>query len=171
MANEEYRDPVINPANDPALSPHAEMLADAQSADAALAERVEALRKTLSKLPQEITDLKNEQKSVWSWLKGGGVLIAFDLLVTIAGVIFGIYLHRVQNNNEALIEQVQNNQTRLNTSIHETCNLYGTFLGFYSDAAKARFVGGPAQYDQLYLTLQSSSDRLQCGTKHVVPRT
>ena len=171
MASEECCDPVINPANDPALSPHAEMLADAQSADAALAERVEALRKTLAGLSPEVTKLQSEQKTVWSWLKGGGVLIAFDLLVTIAGVIFGVYLHRVQNNNEALIEQVQNNQMRLNTSIHETCNLYGTFLNFYSDAAKARFTGGPAQYDQLYLTLQNSSDRLQCGTKHVVPGT
>jgi hypothetical protein len=156
---------------DPMIGDQGQKMERVIQADEALADRIESLRQVIGELTPEVAKIKTEQKSVWGWLKGGGVLIAFDLLVTIAGVIFGIYLHRVQNNNEVLIEQVQNNQTRLNTSIHETCNLYGTFLGFYSDAAKARFVGGPAQYDQLYLTLQSSSDRLQCGTKHVVPGT
>lgn len=168
----EYRDPVINTASDPALSPQAETLAGIQSAaDDALAARVEALRKTIATLSPEVTKLQTEQQTVWTWLTRGGVLIAFDLLVTITGVIFGFYLHHVQSANEALIGQVKVNQERLNTSIHETCNLYSTFLGFYSDASKVRFIGGPVQYDKLYVTLQNSSDRLQCGTKHVVPGT
>jgi hypothetical protein len=91
--------------------------------------------------------------------------------VTVLGVVMGFNLYSVEHQNDALINQIRDQQVRLGVSIHETCNLYGTFLNFYSDAAKARFVGGPAQYDQLYLTLQTSADNLQCGIRHVVPGT
>lgn len=155
----EYVDPAINHT------------AEIQAADDSLAVRVEALRKVIADLSPEVTKLQTDQKTVWGWLKSGAGFVAFDIIITIIGIIFGLNIHNVENSNRVLLDQVQGQQSRLNTSIHETCNLYGTFLSFYSDAAKARFAGGPAQYDQLYLTLQNSSDRLQCGTKHVVPGT
>lgn len=157
--HEQLADPVIHPS------------AELRAADDALAQRVEALRKTIADLSPVVSTLQTEQATVWTWLKSGGVLIAFDLLVTIVGVLFGIYLHHVQNSNQTLITQVSANQTRLNVSIHETCNLYGMFESFYSPAARDRFVGGPVLYDKLYIQLQNSSDHLQCGLKHVVPGT
>jgi hypothetical protein len=142
-----------------------------QVADDSLAVRVEALRKVISELSPEVTKLQTEQKTVWSWLKSGAGFIAFDVLITIVGLFYGIYLHRIESNNQALLDQTKQQQERLNTSIHETCNLYGMFESFYSDAAKGRFVGGPQQYDNLYIQLQTSADHLQCGLKHVVPGT
>jgi hypothetical protein len=139
--------------------------------ESAIANRMEALRKTLAELTPEVTKLQQEQKSTWAWLKGGAGFVVFDILVTVAGLILGVNVYSVSHQNDALITQLQQQQTRLAVSIHETCNLYGTFIGFYSPAAKDRFAGGPAQYDQLYLVLQKSADNLQCGVKHVVPGT
>ena len=140
-------------------------------ADDSLSQRIESLRQTLGELTPEVTRLQTEQKSVWGWLKGGAGFVAFDIVITVIGIIFGLSIHHVENDNRVLLDQVRNQQTKVNTNIHETCSLYGTFESFYSEAAKARFVGGPAQYDQLYLQLQQSGDRLQCGLKHVVPGT
>jgi len=141
------------------------------NADDALNERIEALRQTLAQLTPDVKKLQGEQKTTWTWIKGGAGFIAFDVIITVAGLIFGIYLHHVEEDNHKLLSQVQDNQARLNTSVHETCNLYGTFESFYSDAAKARFVSGPQAYDNLYRQLQVSGDNLQCGIKHVVPGT
>lgn len=161
----------VEPEPDPHISDHAAVVGQTEYADDTLANRVEGLRQTLAQLSPEVTRLQGQQKTVWSWLKGGAGFIAFDVIVTVLGVVMGFNLYSVEHQNDALINQLQAQQSRLSTSIHETCNLYGTFLNFYSDAAKTRFVGGPAQYDQLYLTLQTSADNLQCGIKHVVPGT
>lgn len=157
--------------SDPHIAPHAEAVQQLAAVDDTLSNRVESLRKTLSELAPEVTKIRGEQNTVWSWLKGGGILIGFDILVTILGVILGFNVYSVQHQNDALIAQLQQQQGRLNVSIHEACNLYGTFESFYSDAAKARFVGGPVQYDILYKQLQASGDRLECNLKHVVPGT
>jgi hypothetical protein len=148
------------------------------SSDVALAERVESLRKTLAELAPTIQTLEKKQgateqkqNTVMTWLKGGAGFIAFDIIITILGLIFGLNLAHVNNNNKAVIAQLQAQQATLDSSIHETCRLYGTFMSFYSPAARDRFVGGPGQYDQLYSTLQLSADRLNCGLKHVVPGT
>lgn len=158
---------------DPTQDPH--IAEDSQppvsDTDNALATRMESLRQTLAELTPEVTKLQNEQKSTWTWLKGGAGFIAFDILVTALGLILGVNVYRVEHQNDALIAQIQQQQVRLGTSIHETCNLYGLFDSFYSDAAKARFAGGPVKYDQLYAQLQVSSDNLQCGLKHIVPGT
>jgi hypothetical protein len=149
---------------DPRVGPHVEM-------DNALSARMEDLRQTLAELTPEVTKLQQDQKSTWTWLKGGAGFVLFDIIVTILGIILGINVYNVSHQNDQLIAQLQQQQGRLATSIHETCNLYGTFINFYSDAAKGRFAGGPVQYDQLYVTLQTSADNLQCGIKHVVPGT
>jgi hypothetical protein len=156
---------------DPHISEHAAAVGQTEYSDDTLSNRVESLRQTLAQLSPEVTKLQGQQKTVWSWLKGGAGFIAFDVIVTVLGVVMGFNLYSVEHQNDTLINQIRDQQVRLGVSIHETCNLYGTFLNFYSDAAKARFVGGPAQYDQLYLTLQTSADNLQCGIKHVVPGT
>lgn len=153
---------------DPHISSQAEQLSPA---DVVLSARMADLQKSLNDLTPEVTKLQTDQRSTWAWLKGGAGFIAFDIVVTILGIILGVNVYNVSHDNDALISQLQEQQVRLNNSIHETCNLYGTFLNFYSDAAKVRFAGGPAQYDQLYTVLQTSSDRLNCGTKHVVPGT
>jgi hypothetical protein len=139
--------------------------------ESAIADRMEQLRKTIAELTPEVTKLQQEQKSTWAWLKGGAGFVVFDILVTVAGLILGINVYSVSHQNDALISQLQAQQARLATSIHETCNLYGTFINFYSPAARDRFAGGPVQYDQLYLVLQKSADNLNCGVKHVVPGT
>jgi hypothetical protein len=157
--------------DDPMVGPQAAAMERIQKADDSLTARIENLRKTLGELTPEVSKLQQDQRTTFSWLKGGAGFIAFDVFVTVAGLLLGFHLHSVTNQNHNLIEQVQQNQARLDTSIHETCHVYGTFIGFYSDAAKSRFAGGPAQYDQLYIQLQQSSDRLNCGIKHVVPGT
>lgn len=156
---------------DPAVSPEAESLINADGNDDALATRVEALRKVISELSPEVVALQKSQKSVWGWLKGGAGFIAFDVLITLAGLFFGLHLRTLSDDNQQLLAQVQQQQVRLGTSIHETCNLYGLFESFYSDAARNRFPQGPMAYDQGYIQLQHSSDNLQCGLKHVVPGT
>jgi hypothetical protein len=156
---------------DPVIRPDASALERIQTADDTLAQRVESLRKTIAELSPEVTRIQTEQKTVWAWVKSGAGFVLFDVIITIAGIFFGIHLHNVQNTNNDLIATVQHNQARLDASIHETCNLYGLFMSFYSDAAKVRFAGGPIAYDHGYIQLQSSSDRLQCGIKHVVPGT
>lgn len=156
---------------DPALSPEAETIANIQAADDALSTRVEALRKVIAGISPEVAKLQTDQKTTWNWLKSGAGFIAFDVLITIFGLVFGFHLHTLINQNQSLLQQVQQTQTRLNISIHETCALYGTFEKFYSDAARGRFVGGPTEYDNLYVQLQTSADNLQCGLKHVVPGT
>ncbi len=140
-------------------------------ADEAITARMADLQKSLNDLTPEVTKLQTDQKTTWTWLKSGAGFIAFDIIVTVLGIILGVNVYNVSHDNDALISQLQEQQVKLNNSIHETCNLYGTFISFYSDAAKSRFAGGPAQYDQLYTVLQTSSDRLNCGTKHVVPGT
>lgn len=157
--------------SDPHISEHAASIEQVNYADDTLSDRVESLRQTLALLSPEVTKLQSQQKSVWSWLKGGAGFIAFDVIVTVLGVVMGFNLYSVEHQNDALINQLQAQQTRLNTSIHETCNLYGLFLNFYSDAARTRFPQGAAAYDQGYAQLQKSSDNLQCGLKHVVPGT
>lgn len=156
--------------DDPHVSPEAAVPGPVH-ADDVLSARVESLRRTLAELAPEITKLQGEQKSVWSWLKGGAGFLVFDIVITIIGVIYGISLHSVEHQNDALITQLQIQQARLGTSVHETCNLYGLFESFYSDAARARFPQGGVAYDQGYIQLQHSSDNLQCGLKHVVPGT
>jgi hypothetical protein len=164
---------VTTPESDPLIGVRAEgeTVERIQEADDSLSQRIEALRQTLGELTPEVARIQVEQKSVWGWLKGGAGFIAFDIIITIIGIIFGLSIHRVENDNRVLLDQVQNQQDRVNTNIHETCTLYGIFMSFYSDAAKARFAGGPAAYDQGYIKLQGSADRLQCGLKHVVPGT
>lgn len=164
MTKYEDVDPVIH-------TPPQDHATELQAADDSLAIRVEALRQVIAELSPEVTRLQTEQKSVWSWLKSGAGFIAFDVLITIVGLMYGIYLHRIESNNEALLGQVKTQQVQLNTSIHETCNLYGLFFKFYSPAAAGRFVQGPVVYDQLYTQLQRSSDNLRCGLPHVVPGT
>lgn len=156
---------------DPHIAEEAQALAAMSDVDNALATRMESLRKTLAELTPEVTKLQNEQKSTWAWLKSGAGFVAFDIIITVAGIIYGYNLHTVEHQNDAILSQVQAQQVRLATSIHETCNLYGTFINFYSPAAAARFASGPAQYNQLYIVLQHSADNLQCGIKHVVPGT
>lgn len=159
------------PYSDPVVSPEAESLASPLVNDDALATRVEALRKVISELSPEVVALQKSQKSVWGWLKGGAGFIAFDVAITLVGLFFGLHLRTLSADNQALLVQVQQQQARLGTSIHETCNLYGLFESFYSDAARNRFPQGPVAYDQGYVQLQRSSDHLQCGLKHVVPGT
>jgi hypothetical protein len=161
----------VDPANDPHINAEAQPPAAMSDVDNALAARMESLRKTLAELTPEVTKLQNDQKSTWAWLKGGAGFIAFDILVTLAGVILGVNVYSVSHQNDQLITQLQQQQIRLGTSIHETCNLYGTFINFYSPASRDRFAGGAAQYNQLYIVLQHSADNLQCGIKHVVPGT
>lgn len=156
---------------DPHISEHAAAVGQTEYSDDTLSNRVESLRQTLAQLSPEVTKLQGQQKTVWSWLKGGAGFIAFDVIVTVLGVVMGFNLYSVEHQNDALINQLQAQQARLNTSIHETCNLYGLFLNFYSDAARTRFPQGAAAYDQGYVQLQKSSDNLQCGIKHVVPGT
>lgn len=158
----------LGPENDP-VTP--DPVVSPTATDAALSERVEALRQVINELTPEVTALQTDQKSAWNWIRSGAGFVAFDVIITVLGIIYGFYLHHVETDNHQLLNQVQAQQARLNTSIHETCNLYGTFIGFYSDAAKSRFAGGPSQYNQLYITLQDSADHLQCGIKHVVPGT
>lgn len=162
----------VDPTQDPHIAgesqPPAVVMSDV---DNALATRMESLRKTLAELTPEVTKLQNDQKSTWNWLKGGAGFIAFDILVTVLGFILGINVYRVEHQNDALIAQIQQQQARLGTSIHETCNLYALFESFYSPAARDRFAGGAVKYDQGYIELQRSSDNLQCGLKHVVPGT
>lgn len=162
----------VDPPQDPHIAEEAQPpAATLGEADSALAARMESLRLTLAELTPEVTKLQNDQKSTWAWLKGGAGFIAFDILVTAIGFIIGISVYRVEHQNDALIAQIQQQQARLGTSIHETCNLYGLFESFYSDAAKARFAGGPVKYDQGYVQLQRSADNLQCGLPHIVPGT
>jgi hypothetical protein len=162
---------MTTPTNDPHISQHAATVEKIAAADDSLSVRIEGLRQTLAQLAPEVTKLQSDQKSVWGWLKGGAGFIVFDIIVTVLGIILGFNVYSVSHQNDQLIAQLQQQQTRLGTSIHETCNLYGTFIGFYSPAARERFAGGPAQYDQLYVTLQKSADNLQCGVKHVIPGT
>lgn len=165
-----------SPINDPYTTSAktlqtAEAAAAISAADDALASRIEGLRQTIAQLAPEVTKLQGEQKSTWAWLKGGAGFIVFDIIVTVLGFVLGINVYNISHQKDALIVQLQQQQSRLGVSIHETCNLYGTFISFYSSAARDRFVGGPAQYDLLYVTLQKSADNLQCGIKHVVPGT
>lgn len=159
------------PYPDPVVSPEAESLVNPPVNDDALATRVEALRQVISELSPEVTALQKSQQSVWGWLKGGAGFIAFDVAITLVGLFFGLHLRTLSADNQALLAQVQQQQARLGASIHETCNLYGLFESFYSDAARSRFPQGPVAYDQGYIQLQHSSDNLQCGLKHVVPGT
>lgn len=106
----------------------------------------------LAALLTEIRDVKVDQGRSWKWLKRGGGFIAFDVVVTILGLIAGF----------ALWDQ----QDRIDTTIHETCSLYSLVINSYSPAAAARSPLGPAQYDAVYRQLQISSDNLNCHIKH-----
>lgn len=163
---------MTDPTQDPHIAEEAQPpVGSLNDVDSALATRMESLRQTLAQLTPEVTKLQNEQKSTWAWLKSGAGFIAFDIIITVLGIIYGYNLHTVEHQNDALLSQLQTQQARLATSIHETCNLYGTFINFYSPAARDRFTGGAAQYNELYIVLQRSADNLQCGIKHVVPGT
>lgn len=141
-----------------------------EQADAELLAEVQKLTAQVGKLAPEVATLKIRGNKTWSWLKGGIGFIAFDIVVTLAGIVFGvIVLHTadqtaaVARQNAVLIAQVTTNQTKLNTTVHEFCGLYGSFIGFYSTKARDAFVGGPTQYDELYKQLLTSSKDLQCN--------
>lgn len=139
-------------------------------ADAELLAEVQKLTQQVGKLTPAVATLQTKGNKTWSWLKGGIGFIAFDIAVTLIGVIFGaIVLHTadqtadIARQNTALIAQVATNQTKLNVTVHEFCGLYGSFIGFYSTKARDAFIGGPAQYDALYKQLLTSSADLQCN--------
>jgi hypothetical protein len=60
---------------------------------------------------------------------------------------------------------------QLRTSVHEQCYVDSLFLDFYSAKSRAAAPMGTVAYDQGFIRLQGSADRLGCGLKHVVPGT
>lgn len=144
--------------------------ADTAAADLALLASVEALTKQVEKLAPDVTNLKTEGKRSWAWIRGGMGFIAFDVVITIMGIIFGVVVLNIANQSEATaasaalaIHDVQLTQTRIESSIHEQCTLYAEFLSFYSAKAKMVSPQGPEAYDQAFRNLLTSADHLQCG--------
>lgn len=106
----------------------------------------------LAKLLGEIREVKVDQGRSWKWLKRGGGFIAFDVVVTILGLLAGL----------ALWDQ----QGRIDTTIHETCSLYSLFINSYNPASAAKSPLGPEQYNIAFRQLQVSADNLDCHIKH-----
>lgn len=159
---------VVSPA-DPHAAPAAPDAAT-ELADAALLAEVQKLTEQVGKLTPQVATLQTKGNKTWSWLKGGIGFIAFDIGITVVGIIFGIIVlhtaHQTEvtaQQNTALIQRVATNQTKLDTTVHEFCGLYGSFIGFYSTKARDAFIGGPVQYDALYRQLLTSSKDLQCN--------
>jgi hypothetical protein len=160
-------DPYATPAAPDAATElaDAELLAEVQ----ALTAQVSVLAPQVGKLVPDVTKLQKTDKRNWSWLKSGIGFMAFDIIVTLFGVIFGFSVYRIAHQTEItaqqntqLIQQVAANQARLDTTVHEFCSLYGSFIGFYSTKARDAFIGGPDQYNALYRQLVTSSNDLQC---------
>lgn len=142
---------------------------ETRAADAALLASVEALTQQVGILTPKVGTLQQSDQKSWRWIKGGVGFIAFDVVVTLIGVIFGFTVYHIAHDgndlaqqNHDLIQQVAVNQERLNTTVHEFCGLYSTFIGFYNAKSRANFAAGPEAYDRLYAHLIESSKTLDC---------
>lgn len=146
------QDPIEEPSVVPttdftALGPPQEQLIDKM-------EDVAALLRDLKKV-------KADQKKTWTWVKGGAGFILFDVLITVLGAIGIITMY-------GIINEVEDQGAKLQTSIHETCSLYGFVIQSYNQMSRDRSPLGPEAYDNFYRQLQGSADRLECHIPHKI---
>lgn len=138
------------------------------TADAELIHRVEALRTAVDRLAPAVGTLEKKQTRTSKWLKSGSLVIAFDLIVTFAGLYFGASLYHVSTQNDDVLKQLQEVTEKNRSYIEDSCNLYGLVLDGYGSAARDRYAAGPQRYDTLISTIQKSADNLNCGIPHKV---
>lgn len=125
--------------------PDAELIATAQQ----LAHRLDAGTESLTAVLAQLTELRTQQKwSVRAILGSYGVWL-FDIVLIIVSVIILTGITQ-----------------RLESSIHETCTLYGFIIPSYRETSRAASPMGPEGYDNFYRQMQVSADNLNCGVPH-----
>jgi Tfp pilus assembly protein PilN len=130
--------------------------------------RVEELRQVTADVVVGAAEIKNDLKTLKTWLAG---LTAFTALLSLLGLVWFFHARSDDQQDDQAITQLQQQQARMDKDFHEICATDAHLLAFYSDKAKQVYFSGTAAYDQLYTDLQTSADNLQCGIKHVVPGT
>lgn len=120
--------------------------------DAALAAKLDELTgnlETLNKLVPQVTDLQKSGKRYWKWLRRGGGFIAFDVAITLAGLLFGLQVYHLARDIQVTQQQVLCPQLQL-------------YLGSYSAAGRAHYPQGAGAYDQAFAELRHEAQILHC---------
>ena len=125
-----------------ALTDHVGQLALALDAERAAREAA---------LKAEAEARTKDKTTIFTWLKRGGGFIAFDVVVTIAGLVAGFLLYGV-------VGTVQTQQA-------QPCYFYQLIVNNYDPASPARrlYKGGALAFDQAYLGMYTGALDLGCA--------
>lgn len=104
----------------------------------------------LAKLLEDIRNIKVDQGRSWKWLKRGGGFIAFDVVVTIIGLLGGLAMY-------SAIQQIEAVQA-------SSCYFTGLVLNNYDVHSPARlaYKGGPKAYDDAFRGMYAGAVKQGC---------
>jgi hypothetical protein len=124
---------------------------------------------------EQVKDLEDRVDAMLGVRRYYWGLGAFGVIVGVLALVFGLVVfnraddaQQLSQQNAKIIAQLQQTQMRLDTTVHEFCGLYDSFLGFYNPRSKTAFQDGPGAYDLLFKKLLTSSDHLQCNLRSPV---
>jgi hypothetical protein len=140
--------------------------------DAVTSAEIDRLSGNQTTMKRHIAGLRTDvDKTNSAWRYGVGALV-FSIVVAGLGLIFGLIVFNRADNAQALaqqnaeiIKQQGITQDKLDTTVHQFCGLYGSFIRFYNPKARAVFPQGPDEYDAEFHELLTESNNLQCGLK------
>jgi hypothetical protein len=143
---------------------------DPHISEDALASRTEGIRTALGETVVETAELKDNLDKLQLLALIASVLSALALAMSIIALVFAVHASHKSDQNSKSIDDLSQQQAASITDVQaQQCVTDNHLLGFYSVDARKLYAGGPTNYDQQYLKLQTSADHMKCGLAHVVP--
>lgn len=113
-------------------------------------DRITGMLKDIKDLKEDKVALTDKQDRSWKWLKRGGGFLAFDVIISIAGLIGGIFLF-------TSIHQIEVQQTN-------SCYFTRLVLNNYDASSPARlaYKRGPKEYDDAFRGMYTGAVKQGC---------
>jgi hypothetical protein len=140
--------------------------------DAVTSAEIDRLSGDQTTMKRHIAGLRTDLDKCTSAGRYGIGALVFAIVVAGLGLIFGLIIYNRADNaqelsqqNAGIIRQTRATQSQLDTTVHQFCGLYGSFIKFYSLKSRAVSPQGPDEYDNEFRELLAESNSLQCGLK------